>query len=322
MLKPSPYLQRLDQRHAVSLWCLVGLFAAMPFTAGHAQDAVAATQDPAVISGSALVASEDALKAAPNAEEPPVTLETEDVFFDAAGASDGATVYFDAQSPVPTVPVRPENPVDVDPAIEPGSRFVIVDTEHKANSSEALLVSAQRAVKLGRYDAAMEMYNRLYVMNDRDPRILMGRAIVMQHLGQFDAAMQAYDEFLEIEEGNVDARVNMLGLLGTKYPAVALQRLEVLRGEYPSHAGVVAQLAVNYGQLGDFSSAILNLEMASSLEPRNAGHVFNMGIMADRSGDIKKAIKLYEQALEIDSIYGRSQSIPRDAVYERLSKIR
>jgi hypothetical protein len=33
-------------------------------------------------------------------------------------------------------------------------------------------------------------------------------------------------------------------------------------------------------------------------------------------------VQFYEQALEVDSIYGGNRSIPRDAVFERLSRLR
>jgi Tfp pilus assembly protein PilF len=58
------------------------------------------------------------------------------------------------------------------------------------------------------------------------------------------------------------------------------------------------------------------------MEPQNAGHVFNMAVIADRAGDKKQAITYYEEALEIDTLYGSGRSIPRDAVFERLAELR
>ena len=49
----------------------------------------------------------------------------------------------------------------------------------EATSLNAQLVSANRALKLGRYDAAKEMYDELYRLNPRDGQILAGRAVLL-----------------------------------------------------------------------------------------------------------------------------------------------
>ncbi len=114
----------------------------------------------------------------------------------------------------------------------------------------------------------------------------------------------------------------MLGLLGTRYPAVALRRLIDLYGANQSHVGLTAQLAVAYAKSGDMNSALRYLGVAASMDPQNANHIYNMAIIADRSDQTKKAVQYYEQALEVDTVYGGGRSIPRDAVYQRLARIR
>ena len=210
----------------------------------------------------------------------------------------------------------------VDPVKEPASRYVIVDKEAKVDSVEAQLVAASRAIKLGRYDSALDLYNGLYEKNQRDPRVLMGRAVALQHLERFDEAMQAYEAFEKIDPDNIEARINMLGLLATRFPAVAQQRLKQLLEESPQNVGVLAQLAITEGKQGNYEGAMRYLGVASSLEPRNANHLYNMGVVSDRAGDRKAAVQFYEKALELDTIYGRGQSIPRELIYERLAVIR
>ncbi|HBR69789.1 MAG TPA: occlusion derived virus envelope protein 66, partial [Rhodospirillaceae bacterium] len=106
------------------------------------------------------------------------------------------------------------------------------------------------------------------------------------------------------------------------YPSVALRRLLDLREEQPNNAGVAAQIAVVQAKLGNLEEALHFLGIASSMEPNNAGHVYNMAVIADRAGSKSEAVKYYEQALELDSIYGRGETIPRESVYERLANIR
>jgi len=231
--------------------------------------------------------------------------------------------YFESKMNLPTNPAtRDIGPRKVDPVQEPGSRFVVVRKTHSEQSQESLMISASRALKLGRYEAAIEMYDSLYSRNPKDPTILLGRAVSYQKAGRSEMALKAYDELLSVDKGNQGALLNMLGLLREQYPEVALRRLINLHEQYPDNAGIVAQMGLTEAELGHADDALRYLGMAASLEPKNAQHLFNMGIVADRKGDRVQAIKLYEQALEVDSVYGGGRSVPREQIYDRLSVLR
>ncbi len=230
--------------------------------------------------------------------------------------------FFDANDIVPQGEMAREGPILLDPSTQPASKYVIVRKTHEADHKDARLVSAERAMALGRFDSALLMFDALYEVNKKDPRILMGRAVALQKLTRFDDAMKTYEELSEIEPDNIDIKVNMLGLLGTRYPAIALRRLLNLYDANKNNIGLTAQIAVAYAKSGDARTALSYLGMAASMDPDNANHIFNMAVISDRSGDTKKAASYYEQALEIDTIHGAGRSIPRDVVYERLAQIR
>ena len=231
-------------------------------------------------------------------------------------------VFFDAGDLVPQGEMARSGPVKVNPVTQPASKFVVVRKNHGSDARVARLVSAERAMALGRYESAIMIFDDLYKKNKRDSRVLMGRAVVLQKLGRFDESMQMYEALSKVEPENLEAKVNMLGLLGKRYPSVALRRLLDLHENNRNHIGLTAQVAVAYAQTGDFDSALRYLGMAASMEPHNASHVFNMAIISDRAGDIKRAVSYYEDALEIDTVHGAGRSIPRDSVYERLSHLR
>lgn len=234
----------------------------------------------------------------------------------------GSDAFFDAEALVPQGEMSKQGPKRVDPVLQPGSKLITVRKNAGPDSVSSQLVSAERALSLGLYDSALDMFNTLYSSNKRDPRVLMGRAVALQNLGMFDDAMRTYEDLSALDPRNVDVKVNMLGLLGSKFPAIALRRLSDLREDHPTHVGILAQLAVTEANAGDFESALKHLGIAASMEPKNASHLFNMAVIADRVGQSSTAISYYEQALEVDSIYGGGRSIPRDAVYERLANIR
>lgn len=232
-------------------------------------------------------------------------------------------LFFDAEQLVPQTELsRKGAPSAVNPLYNPGSRLVITRKTANPGSLEAQMVAAERASKLGRFESALEIYNGLYARNKRDPNVLLGRAITLQRLGRIEEAIRAYEEILNIRPGNLEAQINFQGLLGQRYPAVARRNLLDLFNEHPGNVPVLAQLAMVEAKLGNYTDAIKFLGVAASIEPNNAGHVFNMAIVADRAGDKKRAIEYYEQALEIDTLYGASKSIPRESVFQRLAELR
>jgi Flp pilus assembly protein TadD len=210
----------------------------------------------------------------------------------------------------------------VHPDKEPGSKFIIVEKNSGPQSTDSRIMAANRALSLGHYDAAVDMFDTLYKKNPRDPRILMGRAVALQNTGRTEAALKTYDQLLTIDHNNPEALVNMLGILRKEYPEVALRRLMNLHEKYPANAMIAAQIGVTEADQGHLADAVRFLGMAVSMEPNNAQHLFNMAIVEDRAGKKDDAIKYYQQALETDAVYGDSRSVPREQIYDRLSILR
>lgn len=231
-------------------------------------------------------------------------------------------LFYDANDIIPEGELAKKSARKVNPKLEPGSKLIVVNRDSGPGSRPAQIVSANRALKLGRYEAALEIYQTLYEKNRKDPQVLMGVAVALQRMGNFEAAIAAYQELLEVQPKNVGAEVNMLGLMSEKYPAVALRRLEELRREKPSEMAVVAQLAVTQAQMNNMPEALKYLAVAASMQPQNPNHVYNMAIIADRAGNRKEAVQYYEQALEMDSVYDGGRSLPRDVIFERLARLR
>ncbi|MFK7839971.1 MAG: tetratricopeptide repeat protein [Bdellovibrionales bacterium] len=241
---------------------------------------------------------------------------------DAAG-NDGDGLFYDAEQNIPRSEIgRKSAPRRVSPADEPGTKIIVVKKNFDSSSRKAEMVAAERAMKLGRYAAALEMYDAMYAKNKRDPNVLMGRAEAYQRLGQDDFAVEAYEELLDNYPNSVEARVNMLGIIGQRFPAVALRQLIDLRKKHTDNVGIVAQIAVTKAALGEYQDAIRFLGIAASLEPQNATHIFNMAVVADKAGERNQAIQFYEQALQADTVYGKGQGIPREAIFERLASLR
>ncbi|MDH5722145.1 MAG: tetratricopeptide repeat protein [Alphaproteobacteria bacterium] len=232
------------------------------------------------------------------------------------------TKYYDAEMATPGGEMSKQGPIGANPESRPAAPFVVVRKDYNADTQSAQLVAADRAVGLGRYDSALKIYEIIEEKTPNDGRVLMGKAVSLQKLGRFDEAMKTYEKLAEIDSKNLDVKQNMLGLLATRYPSVALRRLMELHNENSDNVGIVAQLAFAFARTGDSRSAMEYLGIASSMEPHNASHIYNMAVIYDQAGETVNAVKLYEQALETDTLYGGGRSIPRDAVFERLAQIR
>ncbi|MCK6418410.1 MAG: tetratricopeptide repeat protein [Alphaproteobacteria bacterium] len=230
-------------------------------------------------------------------------------------------VFFDAEDLVPRSEMATGAPRKVNPVLQPGSSLVIVDRTAPRGSRSAELVSAQRAIKLGRFESALEILNVLYEKNKRDPQILLARAVALQKVGDTESAVLAYEELLRIQPNNTQAQVNMLGLIGDRYPAVALQRIDELSRKNPQSVGLIAQAALLSAKMGRYDDAMKYFGLAAAREPRNPSHIYNMAVIADKSGDKRNAISYYEKALEADTING-GRAIPRESVFERLAQLR
>ncbi|MCB9979150.1 MAG: tetratricopeptide repeat protein [Rhodospirillales bacterium] len=241
----------------------------------------------------------------------------------ASSADEGDDLYYDSLPLPPTgTMAKTAGPRKVNPVLEPAQKFVIVKKEHDSDAFESLIVSANRALVLGRYDSALDMFTQMYKKNPRDPRVLMGRASALQHLGRREAAIGAYDALLKVDPSNAEAQINKAGLTGVEYPAVALRTLLDLREKFPGNAGLSAQIGLMQARLGNDAEAFQYLGTAASLEPGNAEHIYNMAVIADRMGNAQKAIPLYEQALQMDGRDTQGERISRDVVYARLSVLR
>ena len=228
-------------------------------------------------------------------------------------------LYYDSETiPVTDLP-REAGPRKPDPRKEPASKFIVVEQTHGANSTQAQLIAAERAIKLGRYSSAVEIYERLAQKNSRDQRILMGLAVAYQKNGQNEMAIRSYQKLLDIYPKNIDAKANMLGLVREESPAEALRDLLDLREKDPSNSGLVAQIGLAHADLGNFEEAMRYLGMAASMEPNSPVHIYNMAVIADKAGNKEEAVEFYNRSLEADAVYNEGLMLPRDVVYDRIA---
>lgn len=279
-----------------------------------ASDGLKSAQTPAAPPVTSAPVTVPAMQAVPPVTPPAVPPASDNLFFDAEALAPKGKAGTPAEGAQRAIR-------RVDPVTEPASKFIIVKKDYPPNSKQAVLISAQRAMTLGLYDSALQLYEQLYAKDRKNPDVLLGRATALQYLGRDEDAMRAYEELIDLKPSNIEAQVNMLGLVGKRFPAVALERLKTLYEKNPANVMIPGQIAVMNGALGYYAEAIKYLGIAASLEPKNPTHYFNMAVIAEKSGQASEAVKYYEQALELDSVNGGS-GLPRDVIFDRLARLR
>ena len=199
---------------------------------------------------------------------------------------------------------------------------VRIERSAATETQAAASVSADRALRLGRYDMALTFYNQILAQNPNDVSALLGRAIAYQKMGRNDAAAQGYRDVLRLDKSNVTAATNLAGLQSGRAPDAALKNLSKVYQDDPNNPAVKAQMGVSLASSGDIEAAYDAFLKSTQSDPKNPQHFFNLAVMAERLGKKSEAIGAYEKCLEVDAIYGTGRGINRDQIYDRLTALR
>lgn len=200
--------------------------------------------------------------------------------------------------------------------------YMTIKKERDAGDVDSRLVSARTALSQGRNAAALELFEDLHHDYPKDKRALMGRAVAMQKLGQDENALAAYEAVLNADPKNIDALTNMLGLLKSRDPGLAVEKLQQLRDAYPYQGDITAQLGIAYAANGQYDQALKYLDMAESLKPGSAYVLYNRSVLLDRMGRTGDAALLYRRILRMAADGELDQPLPLDSIRNRLAVLR
>lgn len=206
--------------------------------------------------------------------------------------------------------------------INSGDGSVSIQRSAASNELSQKAVAADRALRLGRYDAALDFYQDILAQNSNDVTALLGRAIALQKLNRLDEAAAGYRAVLRRDPSNISAATNLAGIQTKQSPEAALKNLERVYADTPDDPSVKGQIGVTLAETGNLESAYQAFVKATQSDPHNPQHFFNLAVTAERLGKKNEAISAYEKCLEVDAIYGTGRGINRDVIYDRLAKLR
>jgi Tfp pilus assembly protein PilF len=201
------------------------------------------------------------------------------------------------------------------------SSYLTVKKDRNSGDFDSMFKVAQGLLKQGKYGSALQMFNNLLADAPKDTRLLMGRALCLQNMRHHEAALEAYEAILREDPKNLEALVNLLGLLKSQNPEMVVEKLTELRSAYPYDADILAQLAIAHGAMKSYPDALMYIEMAEALQPDNAAFLYNKAVILDKMGQTARAATLYRHLLRIAAERELPVSLPVEAIRQRLARI-
>lgn len=200
--------------------------------------------------------------------------------------------------------------------------YLVVHKDRDADDVDSRLTAARLALSQGRNQAALQFFDELYQQSPRDKRVMMGRAVALQKLGQAEDALTAYEDVLADDPKNLEALTNMLGLIKTQDPGLALEKLKELRDIYPYNADITAQLGVAQAERGNYKEAMKYMNMADALKPGSAYVLYNKAVLYDKMGASAQAADIYRQIVRMSMDGNLDAPLPIDQIKNRLATMR
>ena len=151
---------------------------------------------------------------------------------------------------------------------------------------------------LGQPDQSLKRVEEGMKMNGANLEGLCLAAHYQEKLGRMEAATELFHRALAVQPGAALAEEGLGAiLLGQGKNQAALDHLQAAARAKPESASVLNRLGVAYVQLGRLDEAIPALSRASQLSPKEASIHANLGLAHERRGNRGEAIFQYGEAL-------------------------
>jgi len=210
-------------------------------------------------------------------------------------------------------------------------------------------------IKLGRFDEALAMCNKIVEAGKADAAVYRRMAYIAGEKGDFEGRVAYLKKALELDRNSDEVVIDLAKTYeqaGLKRQALdvyasasktasdreilvplikeALQKndyakarelLERYVGLYPQDKNATAQLAMVMGKLGDTKSQVDYYQKAVRLSPANSVLWYNLGVAREKNGDPKGSLEAYAKALQLkpgdlDSLQGAARSSLRIGQYK------
>jgi len=158
-------------------------------------------------------------------------------------------------------------------------------------------------LKIGWLDYAERLYrNNVLALEPDNSEARYNLAVIAERKGDTLAAQRYLEEAVKLKPQMHEALVKLATYaLGRNEARIARDYFEQAAAAKPEDPTAHRYLALLYsGELSDPAKARENLEALIRIEPKDAQHWFNLGVLADIEGRLEEAREAYRRALDLD----------------------
>jgi tetratricopeptide (TPR) repeat protein len=170
-------------------------------------------------------------------------------------------------------------------------------------ASSSTLMAAYQSLQEGRLDEARRAYEKLHVVDPRNPDVLLGLALIAQRQGRSDDAVQYYLKTLDVDPKNTFAQASLTGMIARADPAAAETKLKSLIAQQPA-AFLYFGLGNVYAARNRWNEAQHAYFDAQRLEPDSPDYAFNLAISLEHIDQLRPALDYYQRALKLAQAKG------------------
>lgn len=154
-------------------------------------------------------------------------------------------------------------------------------------------------VGLGRFDRAMERYERYVSLDERNPRVLYKLGLTRYRAGRLTDALEPLKQATALDPRMAEAHY-VMGLVHREEGQTTLARrtLEQAVKLGPGLSAAREALAEVYAAEGNHSKAIEQLEVLAALEPASPDRLVAVGLAQSRAGRAEAAILTLGRAID------------------------
>lgn len=159
----------------------------------------------------------------------------------------------------------------------------------------------------GKFDKAIELYNKSRLLNIDNREVYFNLAVIYFHQNKDSLSLINYNQALQLKPDYVDA-LNGRGSLYARQgkSELALADFEKLRQIDPNYDAAYKNKAASYFKEGNYEMAIESYKEYLNIRKNDAEAYANLGVAYLNKGDNEQAIKACEQAIAIDPKFAKA----------------
>jgi tetratricopeptide (TPR) repeat protein len=153
----------------------------------------------------------------------------------------------------------------------------------------------------GRSDEAIELYARAIELDSKNPEIYMNLAILRMNAGQRDRAARLFERAIDADPLYAPAYYNRGKIYAQEGDDErALEFYERYISLEPSSLDARFEVAVILDRAGRLEEALEHLRHIINERPADVGVMNNIGVIHSKNNEFDMAVRVFEEALEID----------------------